>query len=113
MCEPRKSLERLEMRNKAQALIMTAILVIGLIAFGIMSHYESEVYDYSNTTTWAVENGDTLWDIAKEYSNNTHDVRKTIEIIKELNGGLTSELKPSTIINVPLYDNMTTEKGGD
>lgn len=113
MDKPRKSLERSQARNKAQALFMTAVLVVGLVAFVATSNYESKVYDYSSTTTRAVENGDTLWDIAAEYSNNTHDVRKTIEIIKKLNSGLTTDLKQSTIINVPLYDNMTIKNGGE
>ena len=52
-------------------------------------------------TTVAVCEGDTLWDIAREYGAPETDVRDTIDEICNINSITASSLKPGDIILVP------------
>lgn len=59
-------------------------------------------YEYTETTSYWVEPGDTLWKIAREYSTDQQDVRRVIDIIEELND-CTPTIYPGQHLIVPVF----------
>ncbi|GEM_PF-1734754 len=79
-------------------LALLAIIVISIVtstgAYSIQSRYETEHY-------W-VKQGDTLWDIAKEFSPEGYDIREMIYKIKEQNNMDTSMIYEGARLEIPL-----------
>jgi len=50
-----------------------------------------------------VEEGDSLWGIAKRFTNDQIDIRQYINLILEHNKKDTDEIYPGDILEVPLY----------
>ncbi len=70
------------------------VLSISAVSFGnCKTNYE--------TVNFTVREGDTLWDIAELYADESIDVRKYIRDIKAYNNMETSELMPGDIILTP------------
>lgn len=82
-------------------LALLAIIVVSIVsstgAYSIESTYETEHY-------W-VKEGDTLWDIAKEFSPEGYDIRKMIYVIKEQNNMDTSMIYEGSKLEIPLFAN--------
>lgn len=80
-----------------KALVMvTAVTVLSInaVSFGnCKRNYE--------TVSFTVNEGDTLWEIAELYADESIDVRKYIRDIKAYNNMETSELMPGDIILIP------------
>lgn len=77
-------------------MIITVILTVTVFATvvnGADSHNGFE--------TVTVERGDTLWDLAKEYSNGT-DIRVYIEKIKALNNMSDSTIYEGDLLKLPV-----------
>jgi hypothetical protein len=51
-----------------------------------------------------VKSGDTLWGLAKQYTPNHKDVRKTIYEISQLNHLSTPDIYPGQIIKIPIQE---------
>lgn len=49
-----------------------------------------------------VKNGDTLWNLARQYYDSKTDLRKVIHEIKDINDLTNSNLKPGQKIKIPL-----------
>ncbi|MFN2364601.1 MAG: LysM peptidoglycan-binding domain-containing protein [Halarsenatibacteraceae bacterium] len=49
-----------------------------------------------------VNNGDTLWNLARRYYDSNTDLRKVIFEIKEINNMTTSDIRPGQQIIIPL-----------
>ena len=49
-----------------------------------------------------VNNGDTLWNLARRYYDSNTDLRKVIFDIKEINNMSTSDIRPGQQIKIPL-----------
>lgn len=79
-------------------LAILAIIVVSIItssgAYSMQSAYETEHY-------W-VKQGDTLWDIAREFSPDGYDIRKMIYKIKEQNNMDTSMIYEGSKLEIPL-----------
>jgi len=63
------------------------------------------LYQYSETTTYTVKAGDTLWEIAGKFSGNSLDKREVIDEIEKLSN-CGSEIYPGQILVIPLYDSI-------
>lgn len=78
-----------------------AIILVSIVsttgAYSIESTQEIEHY-------W-VKKGDTLWDIAKEFSPEGYDIRKMIYIIREQNNMNTGMVYEGVKIEIPLLAN--------
>lgn len=88
---------------------LVAVILMLIIAGGLVAHAHAErqdAYLFYDEGAWIVESGDTLWEIASFYSNNNHDVREVIHIIKGLNDTDLSTIYPGQMIFVPLFENM-------
>lgn len=86
------------------ALTLLMVIVIGLVV-GFRNAEVKRNYAYTETTTYYVEKGDTLWTIAQEYSDNRHDTRKVIYEIEKLSG-CTATIFPGDRLTIPVYEVM-------
>ncbi|HOB81847.1 MAG TPA: LysM peptidoglycan-binding domain-containing protein [Peptococcaceae bacterium] len=53
--------------------------------------------------TVIVEEGDTLWAIARQYRTDQQDIRKYIDLIQEYNGKSNPQLQPGEALAIPVY----------
>lgn len=77
-------------------MVLTVLLTSTLFATavnGADSHHGFE--------TVTIESGDTLWDLAKEYSNGT-DIRIYIEKIKDMNDMTDSSIYEGDMLKMPI-----------
>lgn len=84
----------------ALIIIISMAVVAGMVWMFVSA--DRAAYEYTATTTYWVEQGDTLWKIAREYSTDKQDVRRVIDIIEELNDtGAT--IYPGDCLTVPVF----------
>lgn len=81
-------------------IIFAAVVVIfvGIVRLAISS--DAAKYEYEHTVYYEVEQGDTLWTIASKYTVEKQDVRRVIEIIKNLNN-CDSSIYPGDWLEIP------------
>lgn len=94
--------------NPIPILALTVFIFLGGLSIYVNAE-RAAAYEYHDTGIWVVEKGDTLWSIANKHCNNSHDTRKVIDIIQELNGDLSATIYPGQVIDVPLFENMDWE----
>ncbi|WHH61304.1 LysM peptidoglycan-binding domain-containing protein [Petroclostridium sp. X23] len=99
---------RLKVINVKRLLIFFIMLVICSAVFGsiLISNLQvnkQSVVRYVNVYT---TNGDTLWDIAKEYNNNKLDIRQYVEMILIENNMESSMIKAGQVLKVPIFNNV-------
>ena len=108
-------------REKLMAKMRSPLLITAIIGFVALMGYisvqdnyiadsglayaaqaaEETVYEYV-----MVRSGDTLWEIASEYSDPSKDIRKNIKDICEINGIQSGKIYPGQIIKVPIPAHM-------
>jgi uncharacterized protein YpuA (DUF1002 family) len=101
----------------AQAILMLIVAIIITIAF-VSCHKEDVEW---NTFEYTVSQGETLWEIAKEYCPEDMDCREYIYEVKELNNMTTSDLYIGQTITllttekdlIDMYDVVDIEENGD
>ena len=84
-------------------------LIIILLFFGILLSQlviplVTKANSPDNYITVIVQEGDSLWTIAKQFNNNKLDIRKYIYLIQQQNGMKNSMLQPGQLIRIPLYE---------
>lgn len=100
--------EGFEFDTLAQAIgnAVLLVVVVGAVAFGtiwLMIHGRDSFYEYEDTVTYYVEQGDTLWVIASRYSDNgKHDVRRVIDLIEEIND-CNANIYPGDALEIPVF----------
>lgn len=98
-----------EFKNWAQAIVytITVIVIIGGVLGGtiyIMVTNAAAKYTYQRTVTYYVEQGDTLWAIAQNYSDSKNqDVRRVIDIIEDIND-CPADIYPGDALEIPVFD---------
>lgn len=94
--------------NKKRFVVAISIMImlVSTIAMLIVNATADDPYLYIDTGHWYVSKGNTLWSIAELHSNDQHDTRKVIEIIKELNNKTNSTIYAGETLIVPLFENM-------
>jgi nucleoid-associated protein YgaU len=89
--------------GKANAFRILVIVTIALsvacliIAFALVSAADAE----PQYTSYSVQQGDTLWEIAHEKYGDTADIRKAVYDIEKLNGITDCYISPGDIIKLP------------
>lgn len=96
-----------DFKSWGEALGTAALLIIlcaGATVFFTWALISADkaAYEYTETTTYFVESGDTLWRIAREYSTDNQDVRRVIDIIEDIND-CTATIYPGQSLTVPVF----------
>ena len=93
---------RLRVINQKRFAVVVAVAVtlITVLCFCSYAHSGTS-YDVCEFT---VSEGDSLWEIAEVYTDDSVDIREYIREIKELNGMETAELMPGDVIIIPIYE---------
>ena len=101
-------MKRYRLVNKKRFVVVISIMVmlVTTVAMLIANATADDPYLYIDTGHWYVSKGDTLWSIAELHSNEQHDTRKVIEIIKELSNKTNSTIYEGETLIVPLFENM-------
>lgn len=84
--------------NITLTLVFIILFLIIISLTGNINSYgdgEQELIDIK------VVSGDTLWSIAKKYTDENTDIRKTINVIAKLNDLHSSEIYPGDVLKVP------------
>ncbi len=81
-------------------LVICALIIIYATAM-ISGASNAQSLTEQTYTTVTVGEGDTLWEIAREYGTPETDVRDTVNTICKVNSITASDLKPGDIILVP------------
>ncbi len=82
------------------AVIALAVIMVEVLCFCSYAPLGNS-YDVCEFT---VCEGDTLWEIAELYTDDSVDIREYIREIKELNGMDSAELMPGDVIIIPIYE---------
>lgn len=86
---------------RLRALSIISIMVIAVLLF--LSSAVQATGDITDTTSYRVLPGDTLWDIAKAYGPPDSDPRRLVAVIGELNGIDGGLLQAGQVIEIPSY----------
>lgn len=94
-------------RSWGEALASLGLLVIGcaaaiILVLAVFCGGNKQAYAYEDTVTYFVEQGDTLWTIARRYSTEKQDVRRVIDIIEEIND-CSSSIYPGDALDIPVF----------
>lgn len=81
-------------------LVICALIIIYATAM-ISGVYNAEGLTEQTYTTVTVGEGDTLWNIAREYSSSETDVREAIDTICSINSITASSLRAGDILLIP------------
>lgn len=92
-------------RNMVKIVVSFAVFIILFTSFLIMDSVASVSHPMEATAdeqVVTVSTGDTLWGIARSYSDGSDDIRFIIYKIKDRNGLQTVDLKPGQKIIIPI-----------
>lgn len=96
-----------DFKSWGEAIVTLALIVVvcaGIVGFLVWAFIAADkaAYEYTETTICWVEQGDTLWKIARDYSTEKQDVRRVIDIIEKMNDcGAT--IYPGQCLIVPVF----------
>ncbi len=79
--------------------LIILITVSCIMTATVITSYSNKEVTYKNVQ---VERGQTLWNIAKNYSGHEKDPRKLVYQIKKINNIDNSILQPGQIIRIPI-----------
>ena len=87
--------------NKFKRFMFLTILLISIIAFTSILTLNAYSKDIPQFDYVSVQQGDSLWSIAKDYAGSK-DIREVIYNISELNNIHNTTIQPGDIIKIPL-----------
>ncbi|WP_054024636.1 LysM peptidoglycan-binding domain-containing protein [Bacillus sp. FJAT-28004] len=98
------SMRQLMKRHAAKLVVCTGVFILLFTSFLLMGTYAS-----SNTPEAAtaeeqsirVQSGDTLWNIAKQFSDGSQDIRYIVFLIKDRNNLQSTVIKPGQKLIIP------------
>jgi LysM repeat protein len=98
------SMRRLMKRHAAKLVVCTGVFILLFTSFLLIGTYAS-----SNTPEAAtaeeqsirVQSGDTLWKIAKQFSDGSQDIRYIVFLIKDRNNLQSTVIKPGQKLIIP------------
>lgn len=82
--------------------LIVCVVLCAVLAIGFKLRSNARLYHYDATIAVTVHSGDSLWDIAKPYSEN-RDIRRVIDIIQE-ESGCGATIHSGDILRVPVFD---------
>lgn len=87
--------------KKFKRFMFLTILLTSIIIFTSILTFKAYSKDIPKFDYISIQAGDTLWSIAKNYSDNK-DIREVIYNISELNNIHNTPIQPGDIIKIPL-----------
>lgn len=101
--------QRRKQRKKMRTIALGLLVIVIIIAIlGFIKPDKIEASEPVKVVAVQIEAGDSLWELADKYDNNTMDLRKYIYIIERFNKLENSVLQPGQTIMIPVYE---SEKG--
>lgn len=88
--------------KKFKRFMFLSILFVSIFVFASMATlnaYSKDIPQYNYIT---VEDGDTLWSIATNYSHNNTDIRELVYKISNENSIYNASIYPGDVIKVPM-----------
>lgn len=87
--------------GKFKRFMFISILLISILIFSLISTFYAYSKDITRYDYISVQEGDTLWDIAANYSDKD-DIREVVYTISKVNNISKSTIYPGDIIKIPL-----------
>ena len=81
-------------------LILTLILVFGIASIVSSSH--SQAASFNTYVQVVVEENDTLWSIAEDFSGSDQDIRDVVDEICDVNDISASDIQPGDLLFIPV-----------
>lgn len=91
-------------RHAAKIVVCTAVFALLFTSFLLIGTYASGSHPTEATADEQliiVHTGDTLWEIAKQFTDGEQDVRYVIYLIKDRNNLQSSEIMPGQKLIIP------------
>lgn len=104
-----KHIKRKKIARERLLFVLAAVIVIAgnVIVRGFFAdahgNAKEDPIDYTYYKSIEIQKGDTLWDIAEQYSGNT-SIPQYIEELKELNGLVTDDIHESHYLTIIYKD---------
>jgi nucleoid-associated protein YgaU len=92
---------RIKWGNVFLTLAVLVTLIIAIVAFV----NRVDVYEFHETTYHRVAQGETLWNIAQQHSDNRHDTRRVVWEIQQLSD-TTALIFPGDLLIIPVFEVM-------
>lgn len=90
--------------NEIVIVVVSAIVLFALMFIILTTVFQQDTHSIADTETYMVQDGDTLWGIAKLSNGyNQMDIREIIHDIKELSN-CTTDIRRGDIILIPIYE---------
>ncbi len=85
--------------------IIAGLMVIGVLTAGFSAYsHMTEKPKYTIRYDYTVRYGDTLWDIANQFKDESQDVREEVFMIAKFNGlDANKPLQPGTNLRIEVY----------
>lgn len=97
-------IRRLLKRHAAKTVVCTAVFALLFTSFLLMGTDASGNHPEEATMEEQiiiVHSGDTLWEIAKQYTDGSNDIRYIVYMIKDRNDLQSAEIKPGQRLIIP------------
>lgn len=97
-------IKRLLKRHAAKTVVCTAVFALLFTSFLLMGTDASGNHPEEATgeeQIIIVHSGDTLWEIAKQYTDGRNDIRFIVYLIKDRNDLQSAEIKPGQRLIIP------------
>lgn len=94
---------RIKSQLRFTIFLSMVILIAVTSVFTIMGQNQAEAMTKPVYTEVLIQNGDTLWQLAKTYGPADEDIRKVIYKICEINGITADHLQSGQSILIPKY----------
>lgn len=88
-------------RKRFFTFVFITTLVSAFLISSLFRSYKSFGRSVETYAYVLIEEGDTLWDIAKLYTDEDKDIRKSVHNIQVINDKLSKNIYPGEIIKVP------------
>lgn len=94
---------RIQSQLRFTVFLVLAAIIIFTATTTALGFNQAEALTKPVYTEIQIQNGDTLWDLAKEYGPKDQDIRKVVYAICEINQIQADELQSGQSILIPKY----------
>lgn len=93
---------KLQNRRRFYATVAMMVFILSLTFMTVLYHPKAQGETLSAYKTVIVDYGDTIWDIAQKYNDNSNqDMRMFVYNIEKVNGLKGEMIKPGQVLRIP------------